>query len=101
MDQSTGRKVGEPNLTARPNLFHFLFEFFLTFAKDGNLQRLSVKALNQNCSGYPANLRNCLHSGARRTVQANGAALGCSAPTTTTTRQSFRKCSPRYPFISG
>jgi hypothetical protein len=38
-------------------------------------------------------------SGARHSVQANGAALGCSAPPPT--RQSFRKCSPRYPFISG
>jgi hypothetical protein len=37
-------------------------------------------------------------SGARRSVQANGAALGCSAPPM---RQSFAKSSPRYPFISG
>jgi muconolactone delta-isomerase len=35
---------------------------------------------------------------ARRSVQANGAALGYSAPPT---RQSFAKSSPRYPFISG
>jgi hypothetical protein len=39
-------------------------------------------------------------SGACHSVQANGAALGCSAPPTAT-RQSFRKCSPRYSFISG
>ena len=31
-------------------------------------------------------------------VQANGAALGCSAPPT---RKSFTKSSPRYPFIYG
>ncbi len=37
-------------------------------------------------------------SGARRSVRANGAALGCSAPPT---RQSFAKSSPRCPFISG
>jgi muconolactone delta-isomerase len=37
-------------------------------------------------------------SGAHRSLQAHGAALGCSA---LPTRQSFAKSSPRYPFISG
>ena len=37
-------------------------------------------------------------SGILRSVRANGAALGCSAPPT---RQSFTKSSPRYPFIYG
>ena len=36
--------------------------------------------------------------GVLRSVRANGAALGCSAPPT---RKSFTKSSPRYPFIYG
>jgi len=37
-------------------------------------------------------------SGDRRWIQANGAPLGYSAQTT---RQSFAKFSPRYPYMSG